>query len=412
MPSTDVVIIGGGQAGLAMSRQLGEFGIAHVVLERERAGERWRSERRASLRLLTPNWMTRLPGWRYAGPDPDGFMTMPEVAAFLDAYAASFNAPVEAGCAVRAVSPSLNGFRVETECGVWTARAVVVATGHCDRPAVPAMAGELATRFHQLSADAYRAPGELPSGGVLVVGGSASGVQIADELARAGRDVTISVGRHIRVPRRYRGHDIMTWLDRCGILDERADALPDLDAARRQPSLQLVGRPDNADIGLPELQARGVALVGRATGADGTRMFFADDLADTTAAAARKLDRLLDRIDSRAGLPQEHGIRNHPRLSNRPARADALDLGASRITSIIWATGYSRTYPWLRLPILDRRGEIIHRGGVTPVAGVYALGLPLMLRRKSSFIDGVGDDAREVGAHLASRLGAGRRAAA
>src|SRR5215212_4602563 len=216
MKSTDVVIVGAGQAGLAMSRCLAAAGVDHVVLERRDIAERWRSERWDSLRLLTPNWLTRLPGWRYEGPDPNGFMTMPEVVRFLGDYAKSFSSPVHANTTVQSITSHEGGYRVATDAGVWTARSVVVATGHCDRPLVPAAASRLSTRVHQLTPPEYRRPEDLPEGGVLVVGASASGVQIAEELRRSGREVVLAVGRHVRVPRRYRGRDIMWWLDRAG----------------------------------------------------------------------------------------------------------------------------------------------------------------------------------------------------
>jgi putative flavoprotein involved in K+ transport len=410
MQRIDVVVIGAGQAGLAMSRCLGDAGIAHVVLERAQTAERWRSELRPSLRLLTPNWMTRLPGWRYAGPDPDGFMTMPEVADLLDAYACSFDAPVIAESGVVGLRGSPGAFTVETRRETWLARAVVIATGHCDMPAVPPMAQALAPHVHQLTASDYRTPAALPPGGTLVVGGSASGVQIADELARAGRSVAISVGRHIRMPRRYRGRDIMFWLDRCGILNVRREELPDPEAAMAQPSLQLAGHPDHRDVGLIQLRERGVTLLGRACEIDGHRIWFADDLPRTSAAAERKLARLLqriDRIEGRAGKSSES--------ERAPLAASAsgwIDLDATGITSIVWATGYVRQYPWLKLPVLDDRGEIVQRGGVAPIAGLYTLGQHFMRRRNSSFIDGVGEDARELARHIAGLLGARRRIAA
>lgn len=410
MPRIDVVVIGAGQAGLAMSRRLRDAGIMHVVLERDRTAGRWRSERRPSLRLLTPNWMTRLPGWRYAGADPDGFMTMPEVADFLEDYARSFDAPVITDSGVDSLSGSPGAFTVETRHEIWLARAVVIATGHCDTPVVPAMARALAPRIHQSTAADYRTPEALPPGGTLVVGGSASGVQIADELARAGRSVAISVGRHIRMPRRYRDRDIMSWLDSCGILNVRREALPDPKAAVGQPSLQLAGHPDHRDVGLVQLRERGVALLGRACEIDGARIRFADDLPQTSAAAQSKLARLLQRID---GIEGPAATTRHSEPVPLAASASGwVDLDTRGITSVVWATGYGRRYPWIRLPVLDHRGEIIQRGGVTLIAGLYALGLHFMRRRNSSFIDGVGNDARDLARHIADLLRASRRMAA
>ncbi|MBR0660108.1 NAD(P)-binding domain-containing protein [Neoroseomonas oryzicola] len=404
MRTTDAIVIGAGQAGLAMSHCLAARGIDHLVLERGRVAERWRSERWDSLRLLTPNWMTRLPGRSYRGADPDGFMTMPEVVGFLDGYAAG--APVESGVAVRALHPALFGYRLETSAGTFAARAVVVATGQCDLPHIPAMAAALPKAIRQVTPSSYRNPAALPPGGVLVVGASASGVQIAEEIHRSGRPVTLAVGRHTRLPRRWRGRDILDWMDRAGVLDERADEVRDLAAARAQPSLQLVGRPDHASIDLGTLRAIGVRVTGRVVAVDGPRILQRDDLNETTAAAQRTLDRLLARLGAvadREGAPREA----HPAPLRPFARSPRrIDLAADGIRTIVWATGFRRGYAWLRLPVLDAAGEIRHRGGVTPAPGLFVLGLRFLRRRNSNFLDGVGADAEhlagEVLAHLAT----------
>ncbi|ABC82025.1 flavin-containing monooxygenase [Anaeromyxobacter dehalogenans] len=416
MRRTDVVVIGGGQAGLAMSRCLDVRGIAHVVLERGAVGERWRSERWDSLRLLTPRWQSRLPGIAYRGPDPDGFMSRREVVGLLQAYARSFSAPVEAGVEVTALEPDGDGFRVEAPGRRWRARAVVIATGHCDRPAVPALAAALPPSVTQVVPSAYRSPDRLPPGGVLVVGASATGVQLADEIHRTGRPVTLAVGRHVRLPRRYRGRDVMWWLDRTGFLAEGADAVPDLEAARRQPSLQLVGRPDHRSLDLGVLAAAGVRLAGRLAGVEGGRVLLADDLAASVEAAKRRMERLLRRIDAHAARTGEPAPAPRPIPAPvAPPAPRTLDLRAEGIRTVLWATGYRRSYPWLRLPVLDARGELLHDGGVTPVPGLYVLGLQFLRRRNSSFLDGVGADAEHLAAHLARHLAhgvAGRAAGA
>jgi putative flavoprotein involved in K+ transport len=214
------LIIGAGQAGLAMSCCLSRHGMDHVVLERGRVGERWRSERWDSLRLLTPNWMNQFPGWHYQGPDPAGFMTVAEYVAFLEQYASRSSAPVVNGADVQSVRRVPGGYRVETNRGAWHARCVIIATGHCDVPFVPDIARSLPASIHQVTPTAYRNPDELPDGDVLVVGAAASGAQLAEEIQRSGRQVTISVSRHTRLPRLYRGRDIMCWLDRYGILED------------------------------------------------------------------------------------------------------------------------------------------------------------------------------------------------
>jgi putative flavoprotein involved in K+ transport len=411
---TDVVIIGGGQAGLAMSHCLTADGIDHVVLERGRTAERWGSERWDSLRLLTPNWMSRLPGWHYTGPDPDGYMTMEEIAAYFEEYARSFQAPLQTETTVERVSRTSQGFDVRTDRGRWQARAAVIATGWCDVPAIPAMAAQASPAVLQLAPGVYRHPGQLPPGGVLIVGAAATGIQFADEILASGRPVTLAVSRHLRLPRRYRGRDILWWFDRMGLFDERAESVHDIEISRHQPSMQLIGRPDHATLDLQILERRGVRLTGRLSGLDGDRAYFQDDLVAYTAAADIKLAMLRRRIDQfveRTGLQdQVEGIPDfEPWCWPAPAPT-TLDLEREGIATIIWATGYRRSYPWLDVPVLDSRGEIRHDGGVTPVGGLYVLGLQFQRRRKSSFIDGVGDDARDIAAHVASVFGAQRRA--
>jgi putative flavoprotein involved in K+ transport len=413
MQRVPVLVIGAGQAGLAMSRCLAARGVGHVVLERGRVGERWRSERWESLRLLSPNWMTRLPGWSYRGDDPDGFMTSGEVAAYLEAYAEASRAPVVTGAAVTALRRIPGGYRVETEGAGWEARAVVIATGHCDRPLVPAMACDLPAAIHQVTPVDYRSPDALPPGGVLVVGASATGVQLAAEIRATGRPVAISIGRHIRLPRRYRGRDIWWWLERAGVLDEPTTDIRDLERTRAQPSFQLVGRPDGATIDLGLLRDAGVRLLGRAVGVEGGVLRLADDLAETTGAAQAALERLLARLDIAAdadGAPTAE-----PDASRRfevPASPATLDLAADGFGSVLWATGYRRDYAWLKVPVLDAAGEIRHAGGVTPSPGLYVLGLRLLRRRRSSFIDGVGRDAGELAAAIHGHLARPVRAAA
>lgn len=409
MLHTDAVIIGAGQAGLAMSHCLSARGIEHVVLERGRVAERWRSERWDSLRMLTPNWMSRLPGHAYSGAEPEGYLTMPEVVALLASYAA--HAPVVTGQAVRSVCRFAGGYRVQASGGTWTARAVVIATGQCDLPFVPAMAAKLPPEIQQLTAAGYRRPSQLPKAGVLVVGASASGAQIAEELHRSGRSVTLSAGRHIRVPRRYRGRDIMDWLDRIGLLAEPADPDRDLALARAQPSFQLVGSPEGRDIDLGTLAALGLRVAGRMESVADGIVRLSDDLAATTATAQRSLDRLLDRIDIAAdALAAPRDARPAP-IFLGPSPLE-IDLAAEGIRSVVWATGYRRDYGWLQVPVLDAAGEIRHRGGITPAAGLYVLGLRFLRRRNSSFLDGVGADATELAEDIQDHLANTGRAAA
>jgi putative flavoprotein involved in K+ transport len=403
MNSVDTVVIGAGQAGLSVSRLLTLAGCHHVVLDRGQVGESWRSERWDSLHLLTPNWMTRLPGWWYGGPDPDGFMSAGRFAGLLERFAELFDAPVLTGTTVVDVSASGDGYRVVTDRGTWHSSRVVIATGANGRPHVPTGLG----RDDVLTANDYRNPGLLAPGGVLVVGASASGVQIADELVRAGREVVLAVGRHTRMPRRYRGMDAYWWLESTGRLARTIDEMPDPVAARHEPSLQLVGRehpqPGDEDVDLASLQARGVRLVGRVAQADGHVVRLARDLADTVAVADERMHFFLDSVDrhvDRTGLADEVWAPDRPRAVPVPAVPDRLDLRAERIGTVLLATGYRPDHPWLRLPITAPDGSIRQYRGVTPAPGVYVVGQRFQHRRDSNFIGGVRRDALAVVRHL------------
>src|SRR4051795_3675439 len=263
MRTTTAVIIGAGHAGLAMSRRLTERSIDHVVVERGEVGNSWRTERWDSLRLLTPNWMNRLPGQAPPVDDPDGFMTMSEVVAMLASYASHIGAPVHTGTTVTRVRKAEGGYTVETGRGTWRCRALVLATGACNVANVPALAAGVPPSVLQLTPMTYRSPGSLPEGGVLVIGASATGVQLAEEIHRSGRPVTLSVGEHVRLPRRYRSRDILWWMEASGLWDQRYDEIDDLTRARRLPSPQLVGTPDRRTLDVNALTAAGVEIVGR-----------------------------------------------------------------------------------------------------------------------------------------------------
>lgn len=407
MERTNTLIIGAGQAGLAMSHCLSELGIDHVVIERGKVAQRWRTQSWDSLHLLTPNWMTRLPGFQYDGPNPDGFMSVPELIAFFERYAGSSDAPVVTDTAVQSVERSTTGFRVVTSRGEWSASSVVVATGYCDLPAIPPESRNVAPSVLQIAAPDYRRPELLPAGGVLIVGAAATGVQLADEIQRSGRQVTLSVGRHTRLPRLHRGRDILWWLDRLGVLSQSADEVEDIDRSRHQPSMQLVGRSDRASLDLRILHDAGVRLVGRIRSVDGHRARLADDLVSTTSAADIKMADVLTRIDqfiATTGIeagPPEPFTPTWPLAAGTPTR---LDLNHEGIETVIWATGCRRTYPWLHVPVLDARGEIRHIGGITSEAGLYVLGMSFQRQRNSSFIDGVGRDAWVIAHEIARSM--------
>lgn len=412
---TDTVIIGAGQAGLAVGRCLADAGIDHVIIDRGRVGERWRSERWRSLRLLTPNWMTRLPGFAYDGSDPDGFMPRRDVVHFLEAYQSSFQSPVFAYTAVDEVARAGQGYLITTDRGQILARCVVVATGACDRPHIPAFAQDIPASIRQIAPSDYRSPQDLPEGGVLIVGASATGVQLAEEIHISGRPVTIAVGRHARMPRTYRGRDIMAWLDDTGFLTEPRPL--DVEATRlsQQPSLQLVGDSSRHCLDLPALEKLGVRIVGRALGVNGSRLALGADLDAACAGAERRRQKILAFIDNHiadAGLnvPRDPSAWSNPGISS-PDRPD-INLEAEGIRSVMWATGYRRAYPWLRVPVLDSTGEICNVHGVTASRGLYVLGLPFMTHRASTFIDGVGRDASIIATHIAADLGHTLRAAA
>jgi len=403
MKSAEAIVIGGGQAGLAMSRSLMDRGIGHVVLERGRIAERWRSERWQSLRMLTPRWMSRLPGWSYRGADPNGYMSRDEFVEYLDDYARSFDAPVETGVSVTSVARDGTGYRVRTSRGDWWAPNVVLATGHCDQPVVPGFAANLDERIMQIVPSRYRKAELLREGGVLIVGASATGVQLAAEIQATGRPVTLAVSRHTRLPRRYRGHDIMAWFDAMGVLNQSVDQVPNPASSRRAPSLQLIGTPDHRSVDLGTLQDMGIRLTGRAVAVEGSRMRFAGDLGRYVAMAEDRMAQQLAGVDEHirargldGALPAAEPIAP-VRVPETPAE---LDLAAEGIRTVIWATGFRRSYPWLQVPVLDPRGEIRQRGGVTPAPGLYVLGGFFQTRRNSSFIDGVGIDARSVARYM------------
>ena len=404
--TTDVVVIGAGHAGLAASYFLSEQSIDHVVLERGEVANSWRNERWDSLKLLTPNWQSRLPGFSYSGDDPDGFMSMPEVIDFIEGYARYTDAPVKTQTTVLSVSKASDGYRVVTDKGTWKTKAVVLASGACNTASVPKVAKSVPSHVAQLTPQDYRNPEQVEEGGVLVVGASASGLQLADELQRAGHDVTIAAGEHVRIPRMYRGHDIQFWMDRTGIMNERYDEVDDIVRARGLPSPQLVGSHEPGLLDLNHLTSSGAKVVGRLMGVNNGVAQFSGSLRNVAALADLKMNRLLDAID-------EWVLRNSV-LCDAPQRFEAtqidespaltLDLDGQNIRTIIWATGYRPDYSWLDVPVLDRKGRLKHDGGVVDAPGMYVLGLPMMRRRKSSFIHGIEDDARELMSHLASYL--------
>jgi putative flavoprotein involved in K+ transport len=378
------------------------------VLERGEVANSWRRERWDSLRLLTPNWQSRLPGLRYEGPDPDGYMTVGEVTELIERFAKVSRAPVRTGVNVTSVRTAGDGYQVTTSDGEIRSQAVVIASGACNRPTVPPLSDAVPALVRQLTPFDYRDPGQLPDGGVLVVGASATGVQLAAEISRSGRPVTLSVGEHVRLPRLYRGRDVLWWMDAAGVWDQRYDEVEDLTRARQLPSPQLVGTPERATLDLNALTALGVELVGRLAMVRDGRALFSGGLRNVFALADLKLNRLLDTFDEWAltsGRDAEFGSPERPAPTRAPESARLqLDLRSGEIRAIVWATGFRPDYGWLDVPVLNEKGRLRHEGGVVDSPGLYALGLPVLRRRKSTFIYGIEDDAREVIGHLVGYL--------
>jgi putative flavoprotein involved in K+ transport len=391
-----------------MSRCLSERSIDHVVIERGEVANSWRTERWDSLRLLTPNWQSRLPGFGYEGDDPDGYRTVPEVVDFITAYARACAAPVQTSTKVTSVRRTDGGYLVDTNRGDWECRTLVLATGACNIADPPPVATAVPPGITSLTPHQYRNPAQLSGGGVLVIGASATGTQLADEIHRSGRPVTIAAGEHIRAPRVYRGKDIQWWMDAAGVLDERYDQIPDIERARRVPSLQLTGSPKRLTLDLNALTAIGVKLAGRLVGISNGKAQFSGSLRNMCALSDLKMDRLLDTFDTWAterGLDGEvEPPHRFPPTRVEPSPPLSLDLTSGEIKTIIWATGFRPDYSWLHVPVLDAKGRIRHDGGVVPSPGLYVMGLQFLRRRKSALIDGAGDDARDLSAHLADYL--------
>jgi putative flavoprotein involved in K+ transport len=411
--SIETVIVGGGQAGLALSFELQLASREHVVLERGRSVERWRSERWDSLTLLSPNWMTRLPGQHYAGADPDGFMPRDDVVRFFERYAASFNAPVREGVNVSSVEPrEAGGYIVSTDHGDWRTNNVVIATGMFQRPRLPALSTDIPSSVFQVHSSHYRNPGLLPPGAVLVVGSGASGFQIAEELERHGRRVFFSVGRHERPPRRYRGKDTMWWLEQMGVFDQvtatpadRWQHATSTPAATLPPSPALTGVGGGHDLNPHQLANEGVVLLGRVNGMQDGVLSVAPDLTqsllDGDASYVAWRDRMEAFIQASAiSAPQEPASAAHPTSPAEQSPIERLNLHGNDISAVVWATGFHTDFSWIHSPVFADDGRPLHYRGVTSQAGLYFLRIAPFYKRKATLIDGVAEDA----AYLAERL--------
>lgn len=422
----DVVIVGAGQAGLSMSHALTRAGIRHLVLEKNRVGHAWRAERWDSFCLVTPNWQCQLPGHPYSGPDPDGFMLKSEIVEYLDRYAQSFRPPLLEGVAVERVLESAlrgssaraessrgqrAGFEVRTSAGVLGADHVVVATGGYHDPVVPEASEHLARSLVQVHSRDYASPASLPDGEVLVVGSGQSGCQIAEDLLLAGRQVHLSVGAAPRCARRYRGKDVVEWLHLMGHYELPVDEHPRKEAVREKTNHYVTGRDGGRDIDLRDFALRGMRLYGSLEGAQGALLRFAPDLGrnlDAADAVYEAINRSIDAYIDERGIEAPPGSRYVPPW-RPPFDPLTLDLGQTSIRSVVWATGFRTNFSWLDFPIFDRRGLPQHVRGVTPVPGLYFLGLPWAYTWGSGRLSGVGRDAAYLGEQitqaLAGRLG-------
>ena len=403
---TEVLVVGGGQAGIAMSEHLTRGGVPHIVVERERIAERWRSWRWDSLVANGPAWHDRFPGMEF-DIDADAFAGKEQVAEYLAAYAAKFDAPIRTGVEVTRVrrNEGRPGFRAETSDGAIDARYVVAATGPFQTPIVPAVVPADAG-IHQIHSSAYHRPGQLPQGGVLVVGAGSSGVQIADELRASGRDVYLAVGPHDRPPRSYRGRDFCYWL---GVLGKWDAATPA--AGAEHVTIAVSGANGGRTVDFRRLAASGITLLGRAGAYEDGVMRFAPDLARNIAAGDANYLGLLQEADAfveRNGLdlpeePEAHVLGADPECVTDPILQ--LDLAAVGVTSIVWAVGFGADYGWLEVDTFDERGRPRHQRGVSAEQGVYFLGLPWQSRRGSSFIWGVWHDAKYLADQIAIQRG-------
>jgi putative flavoprotein involved in K+ transport len=407
---TTAVIIGAGHSGLAMSKRLGDAGVDNVVLERDEVASSWRKQRWDSFTLLTPNWQTRLPGCSYEGDDPDGFMTGAEIAAFIRRYAETIEAPVCTGSEVTSVRGADGGYDVVTTEGTWRSLCVVLAGGACNVPTIPPFAAAVPDGVASVNPLEYRSPDELPDA-VLVVGAAATGIQLADEIQSSGRQVFLSVGEHVRMPRTYRGRDIQYWMEAIGRLDERYDEVEEILKARGLASPQLIGTRERRSLDLNCLTDSGVQLRGRLGAIRDGVALFSGGLANTCRLADQKLGRLLDEIDAwieANGLASEVEAAERPNPTRVPPGAPlTLDLTGCKVGAVVWATGFRPDLSWVDLPVFDSSGRLRHDGGVVDAPGVYYLGGTFLRRRRSSFIHGAAADTADLAAHLVAHLADG-----
>jgi len=384
----ETVIIGGGHAGLTMSYYLRQLGREHLILERGRVAERWRSERWDSFCFQFPNWTIELPGYKYQCDDPDAFAPGRAVVEFLDGYAGFIKAPTRCGVEVTSLERAGDSSRylLSTNNGAIDAAKVVIATGPYQLPVIPAMSAHVPNNIFQVHSSAYRNPTQLPAGTVLVVGSGASGCQIADDLHQSGRQVYLSVGRHSRVPRRYRGQDFAYWGAALKRPEQIVDTVPV--NLRKGAEVLLTGANSGYDVDLRAMAARGIVLLGHLQDIKDGNLVLADDLVQNLAKGDEALENFTKAVDdyvTRNGLEfppeQESGVK-----PNIPSPVSRLSLKDAGVSAIVWASGFRCNFDWVKLPIFDQAGEPVHRRGVTQFPGVYFLGLRWLYKRKSAFL--------------------------
>lgn len=404
----ETLVIGAGQAGLAASYLLAARGRPHVVLERGRVGETWRSERWDGFYLNTPNWSLQLPGFDYSGPDPEAFAPLREIIAYLEDYAHSFDAPVREGIEVTRVGRDGTVFRVDTSKGPFTADVVIVAAGAYQRPTPTPLARALPPELFQLHTSAYRRPGQLPDGAVLIVGSGQSGCQIADELQAAGRTVYLSVGRCPWVPRRYRGREVLHWLVETGLADQTVDTLPSPEA-RLTCNAPVSGNDGGHDCNPRWLARRGAILLGRVEAVEGTRLRIGSGLRESLAGADAFLATFRRGVDDLVAKKKLDVADPEPPEQDVPLPEIAeLDLREAGINAVLWANGFRPDHAWIEGLEVDPQGWPVQKRGVTSIPGLYFVGLHWLHKRKSALLFGVGEDAEYVVAHSVESRAASR----
>jgi putative flavoprotein involved in K+ transport len=402
-----VVVIGGGQAGLSMSYCLKKLGVDHVVLEKHRIAHEWRERRWDSFCLVTPNWQCRLPGFPYRGEAPHGFMLKDEIVRYVEAYARSFEAPVLEGVSATSLRPSPGGgFDLQTSVGACHADQVVVATGGYHTPSIPRLAERLPDDVNQLHTSAYRNPASLPPGGVLVVGSGQSGCQVAEDLHIAGRQVHLCLGSAPRTARRYRGRDVVDWLEDMGYYSMPVHEHPLKERVRGKANHYVTGRDGGRDIDLRQRAKEGMRLYGRLMAVNGGHLELATDLRknlDQADAVADSIKTSIDKFIAERAVEAPVEARYVPvwQPTDEPR---ALDLAKAGITTVIWSTGYRTDYGWIEVPMFDGRGYPVHTRGVTTADGLYFLGLPWQHTWGSGRFSGVATDAAFLADEIASRL--------